>query len=161
MAFSVFVDATGNLPKSMREGITVLPCEFIVDDASHLYKGNVDGFNAHAYYEALRRGKIVHTSLVNTQLFIDRLAPVLARGQDAVCVTMSSGISGTYNAAAIAAMELMETYPERFVYVVDSKGCGFGTGLLAVRAAELSRQGVDARDAAGILDEEVAHSCQY
>lgn len=161
MAFSVFVDATGNLPKSMREGITVLPCEFLVDDEPHLYKGNVDGFNAHAYYEALRRGKVVHTSLVNSQLFLDRLASALERGQDVICVTMSSGISGTYNAAATAAMELMETWPDRFVHIVDSKGCGFGTGLIAVRAAELSRQGVDARDAAGILDEEVAHSCQY
>ena len=67
----------------------------------------------------------------------------------------------TYNAARIAAQELMDLYKGRFVHIVDSLGCGFGNGLLAVRAAELSRQGVDVREAAAILDEEVPHTCQY
>ena len=44
---------------------------------------------------------------------------------------------------------------------MDSLGCGFGNGLLAVKAAELSRQGRDAREAAAILDAEVPHVCQY
>jgi DegV family protein with EDD domain len=74
---------------------------------------------------------------------------------------MSSGISGTYNAARLAAQELMELYSGRFVHIVDSLGCGFGNGLLAVKAAELSRQGVSAREAAEILDAEVPHTCQY
>ena len=59
------------------------------------------------------------------------------------------------------AEELMELYSGRFVHIVDSLGCGFGNGLLAVRAAELSRRGVDAREAAAILDAEVPHTCQY
>ena len=45
--------------------------------------------------------------------------------------------------------------------MVDSHGCGFGNGLLAIRAAELSRQGVDVREAAAIVDAEVPHTCQY
>ena len=44
---------------------------------------------------------------------------------------------------------------------MDSLGCGFGNGLLAVHAAELSRDGVNVKDAATILDEEVPHTCQY
>ena len=58
-------------------------------------------------------------------------------------------------------MELMDLYPGRFVHVVDSHGCGFGNGLLAVHAAELSRAGVDVRESAAILDAEVPHICQY
>ena len=54
---------------------------------------------------------------------------------------MSSGISGTFNAARIAAQELMETYAGRLVHIVDSLGCGFGNGLLAVRAAMLNLGG--------------------
>jgi DegV family protein with EDD domain len=74
---------------------------------------------------------------------------------------MSSGISATYNAAVAAAVELMEEFPDRFVHIVDSKGCGFGNALLALKAAELSKKGVDVREAAQIVDDAVQHACQY
>ena len=92
---------------------------------------------------------------------IDLPCGELTQGQDIISISMSSGISGTCNAARIAAQELMELYTGRFVHIVDSLGCGFGNGLLAVRAAKLSREGLSAQDAAGILDDEVPHTCQY
>lgn len=161
MSFAVFVDGSANLPRSMLEGIQLLPCEYTVDGVPQTYWGDVDSFDGHSFYEDLKKGKVVRTSLLNTQLFLSRFGPILASGTDIIYISMSSGISGTYNAARIAAEELMELYEGRFVHIVDSLGCGFGNGLLAVRAAELSRNGVDVRKAAEILDEEVPHTCQY
>jgi DegV family protein with EDD domain len=132
-----------------------------MDGVPQVYQGDVDSFDAHTYYEGLRNGKRVSTSLLNTQLFLTRFSPLLEQGHDIIYIAMSSGISGTYAAARIASMELMDLYPGRFVHVVDSHGCGFGNGLLAVRAAELSRAGVDVRESAAILDAEVPHICQY
>ena len=161
MSFAVFADGSANLPKSMLEGISLLPCEYTVDGEPRTYWGDVDTFDAHDFYEGLKKGKTVRTSLLNTQLFLSRFGTILTGGTDIIYISMSSGISGTYNAARLAAEELMELYPGRFVHVVDSMGCGFGSGLLAVRAAELSRQGMSAREAADILDQEVPHCCQY
>ena len=160
-SFAVFADGSANLPKEMLEGITLLPCEYTVDGKPQIYEGDIDRFDGHAYYEGLRNGKKVSTSLLNGQTFLTHFTPVLEEGRDIVYVSMSSGISGTYNAAVSAAAELMEQYPDRFIHVVDSHGCGFGNALLAVKAAELSRDGVDVRKAAQILDEEVPHTCQY
>ena len=161
MSFAVFADGTANLPKKMLDGITLLPCEYFVDGVPQIYLGDVDDFDGHSYYEGLRNGKNIRTSLLNTQLFLTHFTPVLERGLDVIYIAMSSGISGTYNAARIAAQELMEQFRDRFVHIVDSQGCGFGNGLLAVQAAELSRKGVDVKEAAAILDEEVPHTCQY
>ena len=161
MSFAVFVDGSANLPKQMLDGIQLLPCDYTVDGVPETYWGDVDSFDGHSFYEDLKKGKVVRTSLLNTQLFLSRFGPILASGTDIIYISMSSGISGTYNAARIAAEELMELYEGRFVHIVDSLGCGFGNGLLAVRAAELSRNGVDVRKAAEILDEEVPHTCQY
>lgn len=161
MSFAVFADGSANLPKSMLEGISLLPCEYTVDGEPRTYWGEVDTFDAHEFYEGLKKGKTVRTSLLNTQLFLSRFGTIRTGGTDIIYISMSSGISGTYNAARLAAEELMELYPGRFVHVVDSMGCGFGSGLLAVRAAELSRQGMSAREAADILDQEVPHCCQY
>ena len=121
----------------------------------------MDHFDAKSYYDALRQGSKITTSLLNTHLFLEHFRPVLSQGQDAVYVSMSSGISGTYQAAMNAKEELAEEFPDRYVHIVDSRGCGFGSGLLAMRAAELSRQGLSAKEAGAILDEEVPHMCQY
>ncbi len=161
MAFAVFADGTANLPGSLTEGITLLPFDIIADGQPRTYRGNIDTFDAHAYYTGLKNGKTVQTSLLNVEMFLSRFTPVLEQGTDIIYISMSSSISGTYNAARSAANELMEQFGDRFVHVVDSLGCGFGSGMLAIRAAELSRQGVDAREAAAILEAEVPFMCQY
>lgn len=161
MSFAVFADGSANLPKSMLEGISLLPNDYTVDGEPRTYWGDVEQFDAHAFYEGLKEGRVVRTSLLNTNLFMSRFAPLLTQGIDIIYIAMSSGISGTYQAARLAAQELMELYTGRFVHIVDSLGCGFGNGLLAVYAAELSRQGFSAKEAASILDDEVPHTCQY
>ncbi len=161
MSFAVFADGSANLPTSTLDGITLLPCTYCVEGVQKEYLGDVDSFDAKHYYDSLRNGCKITTSLLNTHLFLEHFRPVLEQGQDAVYIAMSSGISGTYQAAVTAKNELMEEFPERYIHIVDSRGCGFGSGLLAIRAAELSRQGLSAREAGKLLDADVPHMCQY
>lgn len=161
MSFAVFADGTANLPERMLDGISMLPCEYTMDGVRGIYDGHLDTFDAHAYYEKLRAGQIIKTSLLNTELFLSHFTPMLKQGLDVIYVSMSSGISGTYNAAVAAAQELMDRFNNRFVYIVDSLGCGFGSGILAMKAAELSRAGFNARSAATELESKVQHTCQY
>ena len=161
MSFTVFADGCANLPKSITEGITILPCDYVVNGTATTYTGDIDTFDGHTYYEGLRNGDKVQTSLLNTQLFLTHFTPLAEKGEDIMYISMSSGISGTYNAAIAAANELMEEYPDCFIHIVDSHGCGFGNGMLALKASELSREGYSCKDAAKIMDEAVPHSCQY
>ena len=161
MGFAVFADGSANLPQSMLEGIELLPMEYTVDGKPEAYWGDVDRFDARAYYDQLRSGKTIQTSLLNTNTFLSNFKPILEAGRDIIYICMSSAISGTYNAARSAAQELMEEYSARFVHIVDSLDCGFGSGILAIHAAELSRQGMAASEAAKALDEEVPNVCQY
>ena len=161
MSFVVFADGTANLPQEWLDGIRLIPMEYSVDGVSRTYSGDVDHFDAHAYYEGLKRGRRVQTSLLNVDAFLTAFAPVLEEGRDVIYVSMSSSISGTCHAARTAARELMERYPGRLVHVVDSMGCGFGGGMLAIRAAELCRAGEETARAAAFLDGEAPHMCQY
>ena len=161
MTFAVFADGTANLPGSLLEGITLLPSEYTTDGVPCTYTGDIEHFDMHSYYERLRNGMVVRTSLLNTALFLEHFEPLLKEGQDIIYVSMSSGISGTYNAALIAAKQLMEEYNDRYVHIVDSHGCGFGNGMLALKAAKLSGTGTPVREAAKLLDEMVEHCCQY
>ena len=161
MTFAVFADGTANLPGKLLEGIQLLPSELTINGTSYTYTGDIEHFDMHSYYEGLRHGDDVKTSLLNTALFMTSFEPLVKEGTDIIYVAMSSGISGTYNAACVAAMQLMEEYPERYIHIVDSHGCGFGNGMLAIKAAELSKEGVSSREAGQILDDMVPHCCQY
>lgn len=163
MSFSIFVDGSSNLPgETLRVlNIEILPCTYSMNGVPSTYDGNLDTFNAQEYYNMLRQGGKVQTSLLNTQLFLDAFRPVLERGEDAVYFSMSSGISGTCQAARMAAEELLEEFPNRTVRVVDSLGSGFGTGLMACKASDLRAQGKSAAETADMMDADAQHTLQF
>lgn len=163
MSFSIFVDGSSNLPGYLLRELTIeiLPCSYTMNGQPSTYDGSLDSFDAHEYYDMLRQGGQVQTSLLNTQLFLDSFRPVLERGEDVVYFSMSSGVSGTCQAARIAAEELLEEFPERTVRVVDSLGSGFGTGLMACKAADLRAAGKNAAQTADIMDADVQNTLQF
>ncbi len=163
MSYAVFTDACSNLPGHLiqRFDIHVLPCSYLMDGEPGVYEGDIDAFDSHAYYEKLRNGSELKTSLLNSQLFLDHFRPALEKGLDVVYVGLSSGVSGTLQAAQIAANMLRDSYPDRTVRVVDSLGAAFGPGLLTCRAAELREEGKTANEAGDILDIEVGKLLQF
>ena len=163
MSYTVFTDGCSNLPGDLikRFDIHVLPCSYVMDGEPGIYEGDIDAFDTHAYYEKLRNGSELKTSLLNTQLFLDHFRPELEKGLDVIYVGLSSGVSGTLQAAQIAANMLNEEYSDRTVRVVDSLGAGFGPGLLSCRAAELREEGKSAKEAGDILDVEVGKLLQF
>ena len=163
MSYTVFTDACSNLPGSLiqRFDIHVLPCSYLMDGEQGVYEGNIDAFDSHDYYEKLRNGSEMKTSLLNSQLFLDHFRPELEKGLDVVYVGLSSGVSGTLQAAQIAANMLAGEYPNRTVRVIDSLGAALGPGLLTCRAAELREEGKTANEAGDILDIEVSKLLQF
>lgn len=163
MPFAIFVDGSSNLPGRLLRELTIeiLPCSYTMNGQPSTYDGSLDSFDAHEYYDMLRQGGWVQTSLLNTQLFLDSFRPVLERGEDVLYFSMSSGISGTCHAARIAAEELLEEFPERTVRVVDSLGSGFGTGLMACKAADLRAAGKSAAETADIMDADAQNTLQF
>lgn len=163
MSYTVFTDSCSNLPPETvsRLGIRLLPCGYTMDGVDGVYNGDLDSFDSHGFYEKLRAGSVLKTSLINTQHFIEHFSPELEKGRDIVYVGLSSGVSGTYQASVIAAEELQERFPDRVVRTVDSLGAGLGTGMIACCAAELAAEGKTADEAAAILEERVKQLLQF
>ncbi len=160
--FKIFTESSCNLPKYHLEkyDVGVLCWTYLIDGKEITTKESIDDFDGHKYYERLRNGAESKTSLINTERFIDAFEPVIASGQDIVFILLSSGISGTYQSAVMASDILSEKY-ENKVYVIDSKGAGFGVGLLVCRAGELRRKGKNAEETARIITEETKNLCQF
>ena len=163
MSFALFTDGCSNLPgKLLRElNIRVLPCTYTVEGESVTYSGDIEQFDSKEFYDKLRSGLQIKTSLLNAQLFMDHFRPALEQGLDVVYVGLSSGVSGTFQASCMAAEELMEEFPGRTVRTVDSRGAGLGVGILTCLGADLRNQGLDANAAADELNKATDRLCQY
>lgn len=95
------------------------------------------------FYQAMTNGADTKTSQVNTEEFTEYFEEFLKDEKDILHLTLSSGISGVYNAARIAAEELSEKYPERKIYIIDSLAAASGYGLLMDKLADLRDEGMD------------------
>lgn len=98
------------------------------------------------FFASIAAGAQPKTSQVGTGEYIDFWEPSLKEGKDVLHVSLSSGISGTYNSACLAAQQLRERYPERRIRVIDSLAASAGYGLLMEYLADL-------RDAGSTFDE--------
>ena len=103
---------------------------------------------ADEFYARMAKGAKTRTSQINVSEYEDYFDTFCRQGLDIVHVTLSSGISGTYNSARLAAMTMKERYPEREIYVVDSLGASSGYGLILDTAAALRDGGMSARELA-------------
>lgn len=93
------------------------------------------------FYQAMQDGAETRTSQINADEFERYFEPFLKDGFDILHVTLSSGISGVVNSAAIACDNLSERYPERKIRIVDSLGASSGYGLLMDQLADLRDEG--------------------
>lgn len=75
-----------------------------------------------------------------------------------VCVTLSSALSATYQAAVLGAKAVDGVVPVR---VVDSRAVSLGQGLMAVTAARLAKQGKSLDDCAGAAEDLVPRTRIY
>lgn len=95
------------------------------------------------FYEKMANGSDTRTSQINIDEYYDYFEPYLLEGKDVLHICLSSGLSGSYNSARIAASDLREKYPERKIYVVDSLAASSGFGLLVDALADLRDEGKD------------------
>ncbi len=161
--YAIVTDAFSNLPGKLLKtlDIQILPCTYYVEDVPVQYSGDIETFDAHTYYEQIKNGKVIRTSLVNADLFMEAFRPTLESGRDVLYVGLSSGVSGTFQAACMAAEALMEEFPERKIRTVDSLGASLGVGLLACRGADLRTEGKSLDEAADTLNDEKLRLCEF
>ena len=113
------------------------------------------------FYDGLRSGEIATTSAVNPEGWRGVIEPAFLAGQDVLVLAFSSGLSTTYQSAVIAARELMEQYPGRKAYVVDTLCASLGEGLLVYYACRKRDAGMELEDLRNWVEENKLHLCHW
>ena len=152
--FAILVDSSGDLPEDLikRYGIEVHPMMFSLDGREHA-GGYWQEITPHDYYASLSSGGVAKTTQVNPGAYIEEFTKYASRGTDLICITLSSGLSGSYANAENAAREVAENYPGRTVIAIDSLNATGGHGMLAMLAAIKADEGLTASETAAWLNE--------
>ncbi|WP_302497381.1 DegV family protein [uncultured Flavonifractor sp.] len=161
--YVILTDSSADLTAELAAelGVEVIPLSFTMEDKTYFnYPDNRD-IDPADFYARLRGGAMATTAAVNVADYTEAMEPILKEGKDVLVLAFSSGLSATCHSAQIAAGELMEQYPDRKVYVVDTLCASLGQGLLVWYAANLKKQGKTMEEVRDWTEEHKLNLCHW
>lgn len=141
--FVIVTDSSCDLPTEIVEqnDILVVPMGICFDGVGYKHYHDFRELNVRTFYDGMRDGKIGSTAGTNMLDAIDVMKPVLDDGKDIVFLSISSGLSCSYQNACLAAEELLEEYEDARIEVIDTKSVTLGVGIMACVAANMRVNG--------------------
>jgi DegV family protein with EDD domain len=138
---AIVADSTACLTREMVEqyGITIAPIPLSFQ--GKIYRDWVDITPSQAYELFLKDPGSFKTAGASPGIFLDAYREASKRAKNIVCVTLSTKLSGAYDAAKQAIEEAKKELPQLSVEVVDSKTVTAAEGLVALTAARAAEAG--------------------
>ncbi len=145
MSTKIIIDSASDIEidEANKLGITLIPMIIRIEDEEYL-----DGYNLskRQFFEKLiETSTLPKTSQINPERFREEYEKIVANGDEAVVITISSKLSGTYSSAVKASQDFKDK-----IYVVDSLNASLGERILFDYAYRLVLSGMSAK---GIAEE--------
>lgn len=146
--------STADLSKEHFEKIDVHYCCFHYEMDGVQYSDDLgQSMDFDVFYQRMTDGAMTKTSQINADEYEEYFAQFLSQGKDIIHLTLSSGISGTFNSANLAKALLEDKYPDRKIYVIDSLAASSGYGLLVDHLAAMRDSGATIDELAAWVEE--------
>lgn len=130
-----------SLQQYQENDIHYISYNYEVDGQMHLdFDGTMD---IQQFYQKIQEGSETKTAQINADRYEDFFEPFLKEGKDILHIEFSSGLTGGINSCNLAINNLLERYPDRQIYVVDSLSASGGYGLLMQKAAVMKKHGFE------------------
>ena len=163
MGYEIVTDSSADLTDELIQeyGIHIVSLSFRVggEEFPCYVQGQKTDYKQ--FYDRMRKGEMVDTSLIDMSTCRDIFEGILRRGNDVLYIGFSSALSGSYNAGAMVAESLRGAYPERRIATIDSLSASMGEGLLVYYAAEQRRDGKSMDEVSDWLIENRLHLCHW
>lgn len=155
MAYQVFSDSSCNLPGRLADelGVRIFPLVFTVDGEHYQSYLEGEDVDLGQFYDMMREGKVITTSLPNLADAESMLRETLDEGKDVLYLGFSSGLSGTFTAIDLLMRNLAAEYPDRKLVAVDSLAASGGEGLLLWYAMQMVDRSASLEEVAAWLED--------
>lgn len=160
MSYQILTDSGCDLSAEVLKQIAVTSIPLLVNIKGQTLPDSVDE-GIEQMYADLRAGEVATTSAINPTGWAEAMEKILKQGDDLLVITFSSGLSTTYQSACIAAEELIESFPDRQIRVVDSLAASLGQGLFVWYAAKKRDEGLSLEELASWCEENRQHICHW
>ena len=154
MGVKIIIDSTANPRNDLLDRLTVVP--LTVNFGTDSYADGIEIDNNTFYDKLVTSDVMPTTSQPTPDAFAQVFEKIVNDGDEAVVITISSKLSGTYQSASIAAADY-----EGKIFVVDGYTVAIGTGALAEYAVQLADAGKSAAEIAETLEKEKANIRVY
>ena len=146
MKTSIIIDSTSDLMPEIKERVSVVPLTVRFGEEEFIDGVTIDH---KTFYEKLAEGKeLPSTSQATPHAFAEEFEKVKEAGEEAVVITLSAKLSGTYQSAIMASQDY------EGIYVVDSGSGAVGGGILTELALKYMDEGLPAKEIAEKLEED-------
>lgn len=155
--FIITTDTTSDLPAEYvtKHHLGMLSLTYTLDDKTYSWENPLP---VKDFYDYMRAGSLPTTSQVNPEEAAAIFETIIQeQNADILHISFSSGLSGSYNSARLAAEELMEKCPDHRIVVVDSLCASLGEGLLVHKAVTMKEQGHSLSEVADWLEANKLH----
>ena len=159
--YVIFTDASADIdPETVKDpNLRIIPMFYTVGEEERQSSGRETEEEKKELYEAQRGGDVTHTSQITPQQYIDCFTPELEAGKDIIYLSLSSGLTRTFDNVNMAKEELSEQFPDAGIYLVDTRSATGGMGLLSELALENRARGLSAEENAKNLQDAVKKVC--
>lgn len=149
MGIQIIVDSASDFTQEQAAnlGIKLLPLTVAFGDET--FRDGIDLDHSGFYDKLIETDVFPKTSQLPPFEYEKAFREVIEAGDEVLCITLSSKLSGCYQSANIAAAEF-----DSGVYIVDSENVTVGERILTERALELKNTGKSAAEIKQLLDEE-------
>ncbi|MDO5028456.1 MAG: DegV family protein [Bacillota bacterium] len=118
--------------------IELLPIPINDGENEYIMRKNISN---EELFQGMRDGINYKTSQVTEAYILNRFEELAKEGAEVMYLTLSSGLSGTYDNACRAKEKVLESYPDAKIEVIDSLGASLGLGAAILRAALMKEAG--------------------
>lgn len=145
MKYKIYCDASGDVDSRLisSTGAGIISMQYIIDEEKFISTGVDSDATMIEFYKKLRDGKLPTTEAISIYQFEDIFTPIMADGSSILYLSLSSGLSPTFEAAQGAARILKAKYPKQNFIPVDSLSATGGIGVLLERMLYNQRIGKD------------------
>lgn len=131
----------------------IIPLKMSYTDGENIYKDEMKNEKLKEFYRKMEEGINYKTSAVNVKEAFDFLENIITEYDELIHISLGSGISGTYNNMLLAKDMILEKYPNKKIYIIDSIAASLGYGMLAIEASIKRRDGMSIEEVVEYLEE--------
>lgn len=144
--YTIATSSTCDLPRTYLDEHNIPFISYTYTIGDQLFEDDCREESRQKVYEGMRQGDRLKTSMINQYAYYDFFKSILDQGNDLIFLDMSQKMSASFSNANKAVEMAKADYPDRNIYMMDTRCISGGLGLLVQNMVRRMEAGMSYED---------------